>query len=151
VDPYGLYLGPWHGAITFVAMLVSGYDPVTAAFAAGANIGSDFTPHSQKPENANQHGMATPDQNVEQAKEGARDYINKQLSKGGLISLGAALHDTEDQFAGGHKYKTWDGKITLKHIFYDVIPFGAYDAFMADLKLLKRYRNRGGSAGGCPP
>ena len=150
VDPNGLYLGPWHGAITFVAMIASGYDPVMAAFTAGANIGADFIPDSQDPENSNQHGMATPKQNVEQAKKGTEKYINEQIDRGNLFGLGNALHATEDQFTGGHKYKTWDGKITLEHIFYDVIPFGAYDAFKADLKLLKKYRKRGSSAGGCP-
>ncbi|TAN61679.1 RHS repeat-associated core domain-containing protein, partial [bacterium] len=141
VDVRGLFIGPWHSLITFSAMVASGYDLYTAAFTAGANFGADFTKGSQKPENANQHGMATPKQTVEEAIKGNEKFVNEQLAKGDLIGLGAALHATEDPFAGGHGYKTWDGTITLEHILDDAFPSvsALYGAFMADLQVLERY------------
>ena len=145
VDPTGQFGTPIHGIITFAAMISSGYDPITAAFVAGTNMGADFTPGSQSIEGAHQHAMRQPNQSPEEAQRRTESWINDNIERGGLVGLGAALHATEDKFAAGHKnYQVWDGDLTLEHIKGDWFPNlnTLIDAFRADRALLRRYADR---------
>ena len=121
-DPLGLYAMPWHGFISFIALTMSGVDPLTASLTAGTDMGFDFSPGSQNPANANWHSMATPGQSKACARAGAQNFINSQVASGNLIGLGAALHTNEDSLARGHAYSVWDGHLTMQHFLAEPAP-----------------------------
>jgi RHS repeat-associated protein len=85
-DPEGLFLAPYHGLISFAAMITSGYDPITSAYVAGTSIGADFAPGSTSVDAANAHGMARPDQTRQEAEAGTGRFISEKLAEGSLLT-----------------------------------------------------------------
>jgi len=147
-DPFGLYATPWHYIFSYVAMLLSGENPIDALHAAGADSLSDFNwynPGTQDPANANWHSMAQPGQSQACARAGAQSFINTQIGTGTLRGLGEALHAKEDSFARGHGYAVWDGNLTWLHVWQDWTPTPneMLNAIRSDMQIIQDF-NHGG-------
>ena len=106
-DPYGLYFTPWHPALTYLSMLSAGH-PIDG-FVAAWYSGTADRWSTQDTLHANQHGMGIPGQTLEEAEKGTAQFINDEIGKCTFKGLGNAVHASQDIFAPGHGYTTWDG------------------------------------------
>jgi len=85
-------------------------------------VGLDFVAGSQTVPYAYLHAMAQPGQTAAQAAEQSNQYVHDQIGKCDCRALGFALHTVQDSAAWGHQYKTYDGSVSLLHIFTDYDP-----------------------------
>jgi RHS repeat-associated protein len=144
VDPDGRYASPIHGLISFIALTLSGKNPLTATIVTSANILSDFNwyrPGTQDIQNSNMHAMAEPNQSKDQAKMGTDVYIHQQAGAGTFLGLANALHANEDRYSDSHEYQEWDGHLTLDHAIGDWTPSisDLRDAISTDMDVIDQY------------
>jgi RHS repeat-associated protein len=145
-DPSGLlYLPPWHFLVSFWTARLQGFGVVPSLKIAWASVEIDFRDtQGTDPSSTAVHGMASPCQTAEQARQETGNYINIQLGlardyalgrlgsnreEGYYRHLGYALHAAQDQWAGGHNYSTWLGEEYYKNKPIAAVPHFLMDAF----------------------
>jgi RHS repeat-associated protein len=141
-DAHGLFTFGRHVDITWKAANSAGCQKIATPL--GYLVGNvDFEPGSQNPENAYQHAMCAPEQDVREGTAHTEDYIESQMKTCTLKGLARALHAAEDKYAGGHQgCQIWPGgRPTWRHIFQDAFPGSAASAAEIEARrLIQRFK-----------
>jgi RHS repeat-associated protein len=147
IDPWGLFLYPWHVAFTNQALAGDVSFPGLAAQVGGV----DFLDGSQLPANAFWHAMSdgTTNQTPAQAQALYNNYIDAEINSCTQAGLARALHAAQDSAARGHTgFQPWNGGSTplhipsASHIEGDANPNSAEkaQAVQNSIAILARYR-----------
>lgn len=154
-DPFGYFAAPYHGGLSFIASLATGYGIKESSQIALSDIMQDFVEGSQGTDAAhtNQHAMSGiiegKYQTVAEAEAGWQNFIKQMrdaAKSGNLAAAGKALHAIEDSHAKEHAFNKWRGfgwnKETVKHLFHDFFPSPSdlYSAFLKDLNFLQQLK-----------
>lgn len=152
-DPQGLYLGPWHYAMSFYAAWAEGCTLKASHAIASADVATDTDFNAFDPQLAYIHGQTPPGMSTVEAILAANQFVIDQLKTDSLKGLGRALHATEDPQAGGHLWTPYSGNPSsswqyvtqapywAEHVFYDIYPSGIGESIARDRAVIKRYKD----------
>lgn len=152
-DPQGLYLGPWHYAMSFYAAWAEGCTLKASHTIASADVATDTDFNAFDPHLAYIHGQTPPGMSIVEAILAGNQFVIDQLKTDSLKGLGRALHATEDPQAGGHLWtpysgnpSSWSQYVTqapywAEHAFYDIYPSGIGESIARDRAVIKRYKD----------
>ena len=106
VDADGHFASPWHFLLTFVAAVVTGHDPITAAKLGVQNALVDVGTQGPGPADTHIHDMGAVGESPQQAYDGTVQTLAGEQAAG---NQAAVQHTVQDGYASGHEYSTWPG------------------------------------------